>query len=348
MMREMLRFGVVLLVVVLGFTLSFHALFRTDDTFGRTLLNLFKAMLGEVGFFDEISEVRYENRYKSVATVLLVAYLVIITIVLLNLLIAVLSTKHSEVQEHADKEYKVLKARLIKHYRFVVQDDLLPSPFNLVQAPFRWHDGAKRRVGYVVFWLVVGLTSVAGGGLLWMVSAPLIPSPFPTTYLLRDRCFPGCQRVSKCVEYVVLLARRLVVCPLHLLGLWLTCPLVCVRLLFSGGWRRPERTDNSYRRRPVRVDEMLRKANEPTVHQLLKFLIDPLSDDKVREDERKKATTVEHVKLLRYRLESHIDRTVNREMDTLHKEIKAVGDRLDDLGNLISQQRGQREEEVSP
>ena len=354
MMREMLRFGTVLFVVVLGFTLSFHALFRTDDTFGRTSLNLFKAMLGEVGFFDEISEARYENRYKSVATVLLVAFLIIITIVLLNLLIAVLSTKHAEVQEHADKEYRVLKARLIKHYRFVVQNDLLPAPFNLVQLPFRWHEGAKRRVGYVAFWLVAGFASVVGGGLLWMVSALLIPFPRVPSYGqvvpwakpsrrgVPERLSPKYPRVSKGVEFIVLLSWRFVLCPVHLLGWWLTQILVC-------DCCRPEIAGGVGPSLPVRVDEMLEEANEPSVKHLLKFLIDPLSDDKVREDERKKATTVEHIKLLRYRLESHIDRTVERQMDALHEEIKEVGDRLKDLGELISQAQGQRRrQEASP
>lgn len=138
MMREKSRFAVVLLVVILGFTLSFHVLFRTDDTYGRTCLNLFKAMLDVVGSND-ISEDRYESCYSSVATVLPVVYrLVTITIVLLNLLVAILSTSHAQVQEHADQEYKVLKARLIKHYRVVVQDDVLPASFNVVQLPLRW------------------------------------------------------------------------------------------------------------------------------------------------------------------------------------------------------------------
>lgn len=383
MMREMFRFAVVLLLVMLGFTLSFHALFRTDDTYGQTWLNLFKAMLGEVGFFDEISEDRYENRYKSVATVLLVVYFVIITIVLLNLLIAVLSTSHAKVQEHADQEYKVLKARLIKHYRFVVQNDLLPAPFNLVQLPFRWNERAMRCVGYVVFWLVVGIAAVVGGGLLWVVSALLAPFPqFPTHWQLvpwktrknHNRLVRGwCQRVSMAVEHFILNVWRVVGCPLHLFGWWLTRPIDCVRHLFSGCCCCPEIVDdpvdsddsdvqreNAYgsdRWHQITVDEMLRVESEPSVRELLKFLVDPLGDDTVRDDERTKATTVEHMKLLRYRLEStrveqinllqdHIDMTINKKMDTLHEGIKAVDDRLNDLVKSISHHR-KREEEAS-
>ena len=326
-MREMFRFAMVLLVVMLGFTLSFHALFRADDTYGRTCLNLFKAMLGEVGFFDEISEDRYENRYKEVATVLLVVYLIIITIVLLNLLVAVLSTKHAEVQEHADQEYRVLKARLIKHYRFVAENDMLPAPFNVLQLPLWWCRGAKRRVGYAVFWFVVGLASVVGGALLWVVSACLLPFPQLPKY--------GWENVF--IGYSVLFVWRLVWCPLQLFGWWLTRPLV-FGFFTGGGWDSAVgKADGSNIRGGVRVDDMLEASGEPSVEELRLFLVDPVSDDTVREDEREKPTTLEHMKLLRYYLD--------RKVDTLQKDSTAMNERLDEIFKWVSQQGCQGGEE---
>lgn len=47
MTAELVKFGVVIIVVMLGFAMSFHALFSDVDTFGKTCLTLFKAMLGE-------------------------------------------------------------------------------------------------------------------------------------------------------------------------------------------------------------------------------------------------------------------------------------------------------------
>lgn len=281
-------------------------------------LNLFKAMLGEVGFFDEISEDRYESRYKSVATVLLLVYLIIITIVLLNLLIAVLSTEHAEVQEHADQEYKVLKARLINHYQLVVQEDLLPAPFNIVQLPFGWHGVAKRRVGYVAFWLVVGPAAVVGGALLWVVSAFLLL----WSSFYNGRCSPACERISDIGDHLFLFVSRVLGCPLHLFGWWLTQPLVCVEFLRSRGCCNPDLTEvGSFEcRNPVRVDDMLKAEGEPSVNELLTFLVDPLSDDKVREDDREKAITVEHVRFLRDRLDEAIQ-TTNRKVDTIHEKL---------------------------
>lgn len=60
-------------------------------------------MLGDTEYFDEFPG----STYDRVATVLLVVYLVILTIMMLNLLVAVLSTAHAKVDKDADLEYKV-------------------------------------------------------------------------------------------------------------------------------------------------------------------------------------------------------------------------------------------------
>lgn len=50
-------------------------------------LDVFKAMLGEVGVFEDLYE---DSVYRDVAKLLLVVYLLVVTVMLLNLLIAVL------------------------------------------------------------------------------------------------------------------------------------------------------------------------------------------------------------------------------------------------------------------
>lgn len=65
--------------------------------------SLFKAMLGDTEYFEALSGTSYER----VATVLLVVYLIILTVMMLNLLVAVLSTAHAKVDKNADLEYKV-------------------------------------------------------------------------------------------------------------------------------------------------------------------------------------------------------------------------------------------------
>ncbi|CAM9349916.1 unnamed protein product, partial [Hapterophycus canaliculatus] len=125
----LVKFGLVMIVVMLGFVMSFYSLFRETQSFGEVWQSVFKAMLGETEYFDELSGTTYDG----VATVLLVVYLIILTVMMLNLLVAVLSTAHAKVDNDADLEYKVTKARLIQHYTQVVEIDRLPPPFNLIQ-----------------------------------------------------------------------------------------------------------------------------------------------------------------------------------------------------------------------
>lgn len=140
---------------------------------------------------------------------LLVAYLFIGTIMLLNLLIAILSTSHSMVHDNVKIEFKVSKARIIEQYRLVVDRNLLPAPFNLVQlvadlvkfvviAPISmvtrsWCSSLEQSRGHhanlcsdfnafcprtalaygrLIFWAVLGPVAVVTGALLlWTLSS---------------------------------------------------------------------------------------------------------------------------------------------------------------------------------
>ncbi|CAN0208425.1 unnamed protein product, partial [Ascophyllum nodosum] len=109
------------------------------------------------------------------------------TIMLLNLLIAVLSTAYAKVEMNADKELEVAKVRIVEHYRLIVVLDIIPAPFNLVQIifmtllPFVFtRQPAKRgkicreigqTVGQVSFWLVLSPVVVIFGTLLWVASS---------------------------------------------------------------------------------------------------------------------------------------------------------------------------------
>ncbi|CAN0108305.1 unnamed protein product, partial [Ectocarpus sp. 6 AP-2014] len=84
MTTTLLKFGFVMVVVMIGFAMALHVLYHDVDSFCTTFLALFKAMLGDVDFFNEIATDQYDN--DSVATVLLVVYLFVVTIMLLNLL----------------------------------------------------------------------------------------------------------------------------------------------------------------------------------------------------------------------------------------------------------------------
>lgn len=97
-------------------------------------------MLGEFSF--DVFYERYENDdgedcggviYKEAGMVVYVVFLIITAITLLNLLIAVLSTAHAEVDQNASKEFQLARAQIILQTGEDIQNDVLPPPFNLIK-----------------------------------------------------------------------------------------------------------------------------------------------------------------------------------------------------------------------
>ncbi|CAM9728979.1 unnamed protein product [Ectocarpus sp. 6 AP-2014] len=180
---EMLQFALVLGTIMMGFTVSFYALFEEAKSYGDVWLDVFKAMLGEVSVFSDIYE---DSVYRDVARVLLVVYLTVVAVMLLNLLIAVLSTEHAKVDEQQDIAFRESKVRIMKLYVRIVDSDVLPSPFNLPQIAVglvaRGVDGLlgtktcpkiMREFSVGVFWLTLGSPAILIAWGLWAASAPM-------------------------------------------------------------------------------------------------------------------------------------------------------------------------------
>lgn len=100
----------------------------------------FASMLGEFSF--DVFYERYENDdgedcggviYKEAGVTVYVIFLIITAITLLNLLIAVLSTAHAEVDQNASKEFQLARAQIILQTGEDIQNDVLPPPFNLIK-----------------------------------------------------------------------------------------------------------------------------------------------------------------------------------------------------------------------
>lgn len=183
MIGELLQFALVLGVIMMGFTVAFFALFGEERSYGNVWLDVFKAMLGEVGVFDDF----FDDAYGGVARFLLVVYLLVMAVMLLNLLIAILSTEHAKIEQGQDRAFRVSKVRIIKSYSRIVDHDLQPPPFNLVQLaltlPFlaidracntSTHGRVERMVGGLVFWLIMGPLSILAAWGLSVASAPSV------------------------------------------------------------------------------------------------------------------------------------------------------------------------------
>lgn len=346
MIGELVKFGVVILVIMLGFAISFYALFRNVDTFGQTLLTLFKGMLGEVGFFDDFLGDGY-GEYEEVATALFIIYLVVIAIMLLNLLIAVLSTSHAKIQEKAEQEFRVSRALVIDYYRLVVDKHLLPPPFNLVQMVVclplflvdrSWRSTgcirARKAVGRMVFWLVMGTLAVVGGTLLWVVSAAYAPFKWRKYYfdlydprLSWEKLSPA----SFALRYVVVVFWCIVVAPMYLVAFWGTAPLRWVGVWPWKWFVFTQRELSDYLEEdPKSLHDMLRDCpGGLSVVELQEYLDDPMSDPKVRQDEKSRPTTVEHIKQLRDRIEKTNEANLRTRLTHVEQEMARKSDQAD-------------------
>ena len=388
--------------------MALHVLFRDLEDFGDTLLGLFKAMLGDTDFFDEFSG----GRYDPVATILVVMYLFVVTIMLLNLLIAILSASHAQVQENTSGAFKVSKARIITHYRTVVDKDVLPAPFNLVQLvlslgvavfmfPYSvfveakkecraqdaddrefwgnvWKGARQRRrharraFGVFVLWLVLGSVAVAGGTILWAlsgfwyapygwyISRPKMFFPLNEEVMSGSRISSGLQRlqglhivfrflwglVKVVLTWILVFLWCTLGAPCCLVIRWLVLPSVEVFAWYQKLGARPSPQDSDEgkkslkRSRTPTIESMLKKGRGGVgAEKLREFLEDPMNDKDVRQDEKDRKTTVEHIKLLRDRLERTTDKQLQELRDDVasKREVQEMQGRLDMILALVQE-----------
>lgn len=327
MASELGQFLVVMTVVMLGFSLSFFALFKDakGQTFRDSLLDVFQAMLGEVGLFDEFVGTQFD----VAATVLLVFYLVIMSIMLLNLLIAVMSTAHGKVEELV--LIRVARARVYMYYRWVVDHDALPPPLNVVQLvmllPCRTVDClchtdtyplARRFMGRLMFWLVMGPFAVVVGSLLWLVSIPNA-----VAVIWGKRSFSMASKTG-----------RTLLCVLWgTVGMPSTLVVSWVAQTTSVLIGRSRQLEGSRSSQPgeATIESMLRGAAGIGMADLRRQLKDPVTkriDCYANEDGQQLPATVEHVRVLMERLET----TTRERIEALENSLEnKIDDKLESL-----------------
>ncbi|CAM9217354.1 unnamed protein product [Choristocarpus tenellus] len=162
MIEELLQFAVLLLVVLVGFAITFWALFDPHVSvlfvdyecpanvstnspafyhplqgyygdFFTSVETMFQAMLGSFDFsaFDQYDGCE-KTPLSNVGKVLLMIYLVIMAILLLNLLIAVLSTAHSNIYSNVEKEFLHARTMIMTQAGKSVKKGTLPPPLNVI------------------------------------------------------------------------------------------------------------------------------------------------------------------------------------------------------------------------
>jgi hypothetical protein len=130
MMKESLLFFVLTGVVIVGFTQGFLGLDKSDgknEATKKIVLALVKTVIGEAGFDD------FEGLMPPYALIMYYVYSFLITVILMNILIALYSTSYASVVENATDEYFALVAQKTLRYIRAPDQDLYVPPLNLIE-----------------------------------------------------------------------------------------------------------------------------------------------------------------------------------------------------------------------
>ncbi|KAK6454445.1 vacuolar cation channel [Scheffersomyces xylosifermentans] len=152
MMKESILFFVLLFVVIVGFLQGFLGLDASDgksEATRRIFISLIQAVVGESSFDDMGMLV------PPYASVLYYVYTFVLTVILMNILIALYSTAYAAIVENANDEYFALVAQKTLRYIRAPDENLYVPPFNLLEfaiLPFGWvlSKNAFRSLNYYV------------------------------------------------------------------------------------------------------------------------------------------------------------------------------------------------------
>lgn len=138
MMKESILFFFLLFVVIVGFLQGFIGLDSSDgknEATQRILISLVKAVIGGSSFED------MGNLVPPYASVLYYFYQFMLTVILMNILIALYSTAYAAIVENATDEYFALVAHKTLRYIRAPDQNLYVPPFNLIElliTPIGW------------------------------------------------------------------------------------------------------------------------------------------------------------------------------------------------------------------
>jgi len=122
--NDVLRFCVIYIVFLLGFSQAFFVLFDNNGFpgFMKSVKSCFFGMLGDF----EVEEYA-ETTFQTISVSLLIVYVVVVTILLLNLLVAMMGDTYGNIIEDADKQWHLERARII----FAIENEMSATERNL-------------------------------------------------------------------------------------------------------------------------------------------------------------------------------------------------------------------------
>ncbi|KAL9932022.1 hypothetical protein V8E36_009083 [Tilletia maclaganii] len=140
MMKESAIFFALLIGVVLGFLQAFVGLDQVDDNLTATQF-IIKAMAGSVLQSPDFDG--FDNFAPPFGLILYMIFTFIITVILLNILIALFGESYSSVTENSTDEYMALFAQKTIQFTRAPDENVFVAPANLIELfllilPFEW------------------------------------------------------------------------------------------------------------------------------------------------------------------------------------------------------------------
>jgi len=132
-LRKFLRFIPILIIFILGFGLSFHMLLQNQNVYRHTFDALVRTILmltGEFNYEEHLYRQENENNryYYQIIYLLYVLFCILITILIMNLLIANAVGEIPPLIERANIKYSIIYIKLIMDYEIFLStfDFLIP------------------------------------------------------------------------------------------------------------------------------------------------------------------------------------------------------------------------------
>jgi len=122
--NDVLRFCIIYMVFLAGFSQAFFVLFNFNG-FSGFLLSLKQSFVGMLGDFD--IDAYTETSFQYVSVSLLIIYVVVVTILLLNLLIAMMGDTYGNVIEGATQIWHLERARIV----YAIENEMSTEDRNL-------------------------------------------------------------------------------------------------------------------------------------------------------------------------------------------------------------------------
>jgi hypothetical protein len=151
-LRKFVRFIPILIIFILGFGLSFHMLLQNQHVYQHTFDALIRTSLmltGEFNYEEHLYRIDDDNGqyYYQMIFLLYILFCILMSILVMNLLIANAVGEIPPLLDHAHVKYSIMRIKLIMDYEIFLSTWNFMLP-NFKQCVQRWIETSQQEIIY--------------------------------------------------------------------------------------------------------------------------------------------------------------------------------------------------------